>query len=152
MRNSNRLSALFFLALSLFICQQAIVIGVGSLYEPGPGLLDFSAGAGIGIISLCLFIQSIISKKNQGDVAPHRSNLNTLRFIMICASLFVYIIITDWLGFVLSTFLFISFTLRLIESEKWWRTLIKASLITMGNYLIFVVWLGLSLPKGFVDW
>ena len=71
---------------------------------------------------------------------------------MICTPLFVYTIAVNWLGFLLSTFLFVIFILRLIESKKWWRTLVEALLITIGNYLFFVEWLGLSLPKGFYAW
>ncbi|MCJ7596834.1 MAG: tripartite tricarboxylate transporter TctB family protein, partial [Desulfobacterales bacterium] len=74
------------------------------------------------------------------------------RFLRICTSLFVYAIAVQWLGFVLSTFLFVLLMLGNIESETWWRILIKAVLITIGNYLIFVTWLGISLPKGFFDW
>jgi hypothetical protein len=40
----------------------------------------------------------------------------------------------------------------MIEPQKWWRTLIKAALITIGNHLFFVEWLGLSLPTGFFGW
>lgn len=152
MKDSNRISSLFFLALSLFVCQQAIVIGVGSLHKPGPGLLSFGAGLGVGCMALGLLIASFISKDSHKEVAKTEAPLKRSHFIMVCASLFVYAIAVNWIGFVLSTFLFVTFLLRLIESDKWWMTILKASLITIGNYLLFVVWLGLSLPTGFIDW
>jgi putative tricarboxylic transport membrane protein len=152
MKSSDRFSSLFFLVLSLFICQQSVVIGVGSLGQPGPGLLAFGAGAGIGVLAIWFLIQSFVSKESRSEVAQNGRTLRRGRFLMICISLFAYTIAVNWLGFVLSTFLFIIFILCLIESKKWWRTLIKAALITIGNYLVFVEWLGLRLPKGFWAW
>ena len=152
MIKSNRSSALFFLLLSIFICQQSVVIGVGTLSQPGPGLLAFGAGAGIGVLALWFLIQSFVSKESRSEVAQNGRTLRKGRFLMICISLFVYTMAVKRLGFVLSTFLFVLFLLRLVESKKWWRTLLEATLITIGNYLLFVEWLGLNLPKGFFAW
>ena len=52
-------------------------------------------------------------------------------------------------GFALSTFLLVLFLFRAVQTERWWRSLVKALLITVGNYLVFVVWLGIRLPGGF---
>ena len=80
MKDSNRISSLFFLALSLFVCQQAIVIGVGSLHKPGPGLLSFGAGLGVGCMALGLLIASFISKDSHKEVAQNRSASETIPF------------------------------------------------------------------------
>lgn len=148
MNNIDRIAALLCLALSFFVCQQSIVFGLGSFHQPGPGLLDFFAGAGIGILALIVLIQSFFKTKIQKDADRHSHKINKLRFTLICASLFAYAILTIWIGFIPSTFLFITFVLRLIESEKWWRTLLAASIITIGTYLVFGIWLTLDLPKG----
>jgi len=136
------------MALSLFICQQATVIGVGSLRRPGPGLLAFGAGAGIGLLTLAVFIRTFLSKPAVDAVRDEKS-VRRVKFFLICTSLFVYAAVISWLGFVVSTFLFVLFLLRTVQTEKWWRSLLKALLITAGNYLVFVVWLGIRLPGGF---
>ena len=136
------------MALSLFICQQATVIGVGSLRRPGPGLLAFGAGAGIGLLALAVFIRTFLSKPAVDAVRDEKS-VRRVKFFLICTSLFVYAAVISWLGFVVSTFLFVLFLLRTVQTEKWWRSLLKALLITAGNYLVFVVWLGIRLPGGF---
>jgi putative tricarboxylic transport membrane protein len=135
------------MALSLFICQQATGIGVGSLRRPGPGLLAFGAGAGIGLLALAVFIRTFLSKPSV-DAAPDEKSVRRVKFLLICTSLFVYAAAISWLGFVVSTFLFVLFLLRTVQAEKWWRSLLKALLITAGNYLVFVVWLGIHLPGG----
>jgi hypothetical protein len=145
---SDRAAALFFVGFSLFICQQATRIGVGSLRRPGPGLLALGAGAGIGLLALAVFIRSFLSKPAI-DVDQDKKNDRRVKFFLICVSLFVYATLISWLGFALSTFLFVFFLFQSAESERWWRSLVKAVLITIGNYLVFVVWLGIHLPGGF---
>jgi hypothetical protein len=136
------------MALSLFICQQATLIGVGSLRRPGPGLLAFGAGAGIGLLALAVFIRAFLSKPAV-DTAQEEKSGRRVKFFLICTSLFVYAAVISWFGFVVSTFLFVLFLLRTVQTEKGWRSLLKALLITAGTYLVFVVWLGIRLPGGF---
>jgi putative tricarboxylic transport membrane protein len=150
MRN-DRISALFFLGLSLFICEQSVVIGLGTPDTPGSGLLSFGAGAGIGILALWLLIQSFRSKKTHDEVqgdGPFRWG----KFLGVCIGLFGYAIVVNWLGFVLTTFIIVFVLFHLLEEKKWWLTMIEAALIAIGNYLFFVRWLGLILPRGFLGW
>jgi putative tricarboxylic transport membrane protein len=140
------------MALSLFVCQQATGIGLGTLRKPGPGLLAFGTGIGIGVLALVLLIKSLVLKANQVELDHNERRIRKGKFLAICASLFCYAIAVDWLGFVFSTFVFVHLVLHSLESEKWWFTALKAALVTIGNYLVFVVWLGISLPKGILPW
>ncbi len=151
MIRSDRISALFFVGLSLFICEQSVVIGLGTPGTPGAGLLSFGAGVGIGILALWLLIQAFRSKKTHVEVQGD-GTFRWGRFLLVCICLFGYAIVVDWLGFVLTTFIFVFVLFHLLESKKWWLTMIEAALIAMGNYVFFVVWLGLSLPRGLVGW
>ena len=152
MTRGDRFPALFFLLLSLFVCQQSMEIGLGTLGQPGAGLLAFGAGAGIGLLALWLLIHSMGSKESQNEAVDSQRTLRKGRLILICLSLFGYTIAVNWFGFVLSTFLFVLLVLRLIESGRWWRTVTSAVLIAAGNYLLFEMWLQLNLPKGFFRW
>jgi putative tricarboxylic transport membrane protein len=150
--NGERVSALFFLLLSLFICQQSIVIGLGALSNPGSGLLSFGAGAAIGLFSLCLLIRSFYSAKPEQGEKDGGEAFHVKRFLFVCLCLLGYTTVVNGLGFVLTTFLFVLVLLGVTESTKWWLLLVKAVLVTAGNYLFFVKWLGLSLPRGFLAW
>jgi putative tricarboxylic transport membrane protein len=151
----DRLSALFFVCLSLFICEQSVVIGLGTPDTPGSGLLSFGAGAGIGLLALWLLIQTFRSKKTDGVVEDGVQSDRTFRwgrFVLVCICLFGYALVVDWLGFVLTTFLVVFVLFHLLESRKGWLVVVKAALIAIGNHLFFVEWLGLSLPQGFLGW
>lgn len=152
MLRSDRFSALFFLALAIYICQQAMEIEVGTLGQPGPGLLSFGAGAGIGLLALVLLIQTFMSGSHPEPKAETGRSGRTAIVVAISVSLFVYTLAVNWLGFILATLMFVFFLFRIVETESWWRSTIKAVLVMAGNYMLFVVWLGLRLPRGFLPW
>lgn len=152
MKQEDRISPILFLVLSLFVCGHATQIGIGNLQQPGPGFLVLGAGAGVGFLALWQLSRSIMLQREGSVVAGQESPLRTGRFLMLCISLFLYILAVSQLGFLGATFLFSTIVFRLAESESWRRTLLKAAMITAGNYLLFVVWLGLSLPKGVLPW
>jgi hypothetical protein len=114
-------------------------------------MLSFGAGAGMGILAIWSLIQAFRSKKShdkvQGDGAFRWG-----KFLLVCICLFGYAIVVDWLGFVLTTFIVVFFLFHLLESRKGWLVVVKAALIAIANYLLFVEWLGLSLPQGFLGW
>jgi hypothetical protein len=155
LRKSDRVPAFFFLLFSLFVCQQSLGMDLGTFQQPGPGFLSFSAGAVIGILALWFLIQPTISKGSKGEVGPGKDGegaLPKIRPFLICLALFGYVFAFDGLGFVLSTFLFVLFVFPVAEPQRWWRIVMKAALITIGNYVVFVVWLGVDLPKGVLGW
>jgi hypothetical protein len=139
-------------ALSFFICREALEIGVGRLGKPGSGFLAFGAGAVIGLLALAVLIRSFMSRPEPVKADQDSGSVRRGRFLAICVSLFVYAILVKWLGFALPTFLFVFFLFQTVESERWWRSLAKALLITAGAYLLFVVWLGVNLPGDLWTW
>ncbi|MCL2669977.1 MAG: tripartite tricarboxylate transporter TctB family protein [Syntrophaceae bacterium] len=151
MARSDRYSALFILALAIYICWESMEIGMGTLGQPGPALMSFGAGAGMGLLALVCLIQAFRLGRHPGLPAEAgTSRKGTV--IAISVSLFVYAMAVTFLGFILATLLFLFFLFRVVESEPWWRSAVKAILVTAGNYLLFVVWLGVNLPKGILPW
>ena len=152
MKRGDFIPSILFILLSFFVCQQSLGLGVGTFSQPGPGFLPFSAGIVIGVLTLVLLIQSIISKTVRSEVDKNGSMGSKGKTFLICLSLFLYTISVNIFGFLLSTFAFVLFFLYIVEYKKIWRLLIIAGLITFGNHLVFVKWLGVSLPKGFLSW
>ena len=152
MSRSDRYASLFFLALAAFICQQSMGIGVGTLGQPRPGLLSFGAGAGMGLLALVFLIGTFLKAQAGSEPSGEAERGSHTSTVAISLSLFVYTIAVNWLGFVLATLMFVFFLFRIVETESWWRSLLKGILVTAGNYLVFVIWLGINLPKGVLPW
>jgi len=60
MIRSDRTSALFFIGLSVFICYQARLIGLGTLRKPGPGPAPLILAFVLGPLMEIAFRQSMI--------------------------------------------------------------------------------------------
>jgi putative tricarboxylic transport membrane protein len=148
LKSCDGIISILFILLAVFICQQSLLIRIGSLSDPGPGLFPFGAGLGIGFLSIIYLLRSIafmaIDDENLQVAAPKNE---TRKLWTVGILLFGYIILVNWLGFVVSTFLFSLLFLRVAAAIRWWQLLLMASLVTLGNYLLFIKWIGVNLPK-----
>ncbi len=106
----------------------------------------------MGLLACWLLFRSAVSREKETDGAGHAGEPRKVRLLLVSLSLFAYAVAVRRLGFVCSTFLFVLFILRMIEAERWWRIAIKAALVTLGNYLVFEVWLQMRLPQGLFPW
>ena len=153
MSKSDRYAALFFMGLAAYICWESMGIGLGSLRRPGPGMLSFGAGAAAGLFALVVLIGSFWEKGKAGKRNPDEGDGGeAAKVAVIGVALFFYAIAANWLGFSLATLLVVLFLFRFVETEPWWRSIVKAALVTLGNYLVFEVWLGLYLPTARLLW
>jgi hypothetical protein len=149
MQKDNLLSGFFFLLISIFVCQQSLVIGMGSLRHPGSGLLPFAVGLGLGVLALVLLFLSTRAKERE-TTAKNERMLRKGKFWLVSLSLIGYTTAVDMFGFVPSTFAFVFLLLYFLKFGRIWLMAVSAALITGANYLVFGVWLGLSLPVGFL--
>jgi hypothetical protein len=60
----------------------------------------------------------------------------------------LYAFFLERLGFVVATFVLLSFLLGWIERTGWARSLGIASSAALGSFAIFELWLKIRLPKG----
>lgn len=146
-KDANKFTSIFLLVASIFICIESYRLDIGTYNEPGPGFLPFWVGVSILILSLLLLLLSF--KENQ---ERERENILAEKrwknILLVIASLFVYMVVLEKLGFIVSAFLFIVSLIGSIEPKKWYIVIIFAFASTLGAYLIFGIWLQSQLPKG----
>ena len=119
---------------------------------PGPGFLPFLCGIVLIVLSLTVLIPALgwgrQKKDDEGEPGkffPERGSWIRLSFAV--TALVLYTIFLPLLGFLLSTFVFMLFTLRLMKPQKWYWVLLL-SLSTAGlAYLLFGA-LEVQLPRG----
>jgi putative tricarboxylic transport membrane protein len=63
-------------------------------------------------------------------------------------ALLIYAIGMEYLGFLLSTFIFLAFLLKFIEPQRWTVAIFGSLLASVASYLIFEIWLQSQLPRG----
>jgi len=153
MKKYDLISGLAWLAVGVLFCIGSIGLGLGDINEPGPGFFPFC-------MSVCLIsfssIHFIYSLKKPGALNfaidkrfwPETDGMKRILFTII--SLFIFVIALSYIGFVLTTMLFMVFVSRFIEPQKWFTVFLLTSLTTCLSYSIFQLWLKANLPVGFL--
>ncbi len=122
---------------------------MGRVRHPGPGFIPFGLALCLIILSLALIFKSWNRDIPSASFWPRRAWLRPLLGVVI---FIFYALVIQWLGFLLSTLLFLVIWMRLIERVRW-QTLIGVSIgTTAGLYFIFVFFLEVPLPMGFLKW
>ena len=105
---------------------------------------------------LVLFGIMLVMKSNIGELklafekikasTTETSILSRKMIIMTVLGSVVYAIIFDHLGYVISTFLFITFIMTILERNKLKRNIIVSLIFSIVVYYVFFYLLGISLP------
>jgi putative tricarboxylic transport membrane protein len=122
---------------------------MGRVKHPGPGFLPFGLAICLIILSLVLIIKSWKGDVFVGPFWPQRSWLRPLLGVAI---LIFFALVVEWVGFLITTFIFLMIWMGVIERVRW-RTIISVSIgTTAALYLIFALLLDVPLPLGFLKW
>ena len=144
----DQLGALFWLAVSIGVCAEAIQNDIGTLSAPGSRFFPFWSGVIIGILSIILFVTPILKKRRKGADSNLWEDSNWGKVIGVIASLLIYAIFLDTLGYLVVTFGFMFYMFGIVRKTKLWVRAVSAGLTVLATYLIFYIWLGVQLPRG----
>jgi putative tricarboxylic transport membrane protein len=137
--------ALFWVAVGLLACYGATRLGLGSVTDPGAGFIFFWSGLVLVILSLIVLADSLRSSE---DTVREMGEMNWTKIALVLLSLLLYAFFLERLGFVLTSFVLMSFLLRCIEGTNWFRSLGVAGAAALASYGVFELWLKIRLPKG----
>jgi putative tricarboxylic transport membrane protein len=147
----DRSSSVFGLLFGGYVVTEGFRLGLGGLHQPGPGFFPAVAGIFLIFLSAFLFFRSVLpTSRAMGRMARGEEERPWL-VVYALAGILVYALIFEWLGFILSTFLLVTFLLRLLNPRKWWTTLLTAGVISLSAYAVFDVLLKSGLPKGVLE-
>jgi putative tricarboxylic transport membrane protein len=137
--------AFFWVAVGLLACYGASQLGVGNVAEPGAGFIFFWSGLLLVILSLIVFTDAA---RIAEETAPENVEMKWTKIALVLLSLLLYAFCLERLGFVLTTFILVSFFLGCIEDINWLRSLGVACAAALATYAMFELWLKIRLPKG----
>lgn len=144
-------SSLVWLVLAFIICIGSLRLSLGSFRNPGPGFMPFITGSILGILAVIVHVQA---RRAARSVKKTRESLwanpgGVKKVVLTTIALLIYAIGMDYLGFLISTFIFFVFLLRAIEPQRWILVILESALASGVSYLIFEIWLQAQLPRGF---
>ena len=139
----DQFSALFLLAVAVFFCIESLPLGIGNLRNPGAGFLPFFSGILMGCLSLGIFV---VSSREKGGSLKFGKDWKNGAWVLGC--LFFYLLVLERLGFIITTFLFITLLLLSFRPRRWTGILFISVLTVVFSYLVFVFLLGVNMPRG----
>lgn len=146
---SDRLSGLIWLALGSAFCIGSIGLRLWAANKPGPGFLPFVSGALLALLGLILIFSSdrtkVELKESRKETHPQQDKKRLLFSFVI---LLVYILVFEFLGFIVSTFIFFLLCFKLTEPTRWAIPLLSSGIIAILGHLVFSVWFKIALPGG----
>ena len=151
MGKSDRVSGSFWFLFCLFIIYQSYKLGLGSVYQPGPGFLFFWAGIVVAIMALVVVLLSFRAQPAEEAKDVPAGKRTTTKVILVLVALFVYAALMEYLGFFIVTLALFIFLLGVIEKKKWWFAVVVSAAVTLFAYLVFETALQSQLPKGILS-
>jgi hypothetical protein len=147
MKTLDRTSSLFWLLVSILVFAESLRIGIGTVQNPGMGFMTFGASGILGILSLVLFFQTSLRKED----VPHKPLFApTLwrRVLFVLLALAIYARVMPILGYLISTFILMSFLFWVLEKGRIGYVLLGSLLATVFTHLVFSKWLNCQFPHG----
>jgi len=126
---------------------------MGTWNNPGPRVFPLFVGGVFVLLAFVQFIQSLRSRKREEreeDDRLRKKSLRASRPFFLAGVFVVYILMINGAGFFVSTVAFVVVSSKLIGAKDWVRPLVLALGVSLFCYVLFEVWLKLSLPRGLI--
>ena len=148
MRRRELASAAVLLAFGLFAITQARGLRFGTVAAPGPGFFPLCLAVALCLAGAGLIVHALRAAPADA-VAPVA---DPRRFAVggTLASLLVYALVLELLGFLLATFALLVFFFRALQRQSWLVVVMGSLVTSLLSYLVFKTWLGINLPGGLV--
>lgn len=127
-------------------------MGIGPLDAPGPGFFPTMIGGVFSLLSLALFITTSLSKNQLAEKGSFwKEQKSWVKVILSLFSLVSYLIALNYLGYILTTFLFILYLLKFVGKKGWGVSLLIAIIVSLGSFAVFKTALRVLLPQGVIN-
>jgi putative tricarboxylic transport membrane protein len=137
-----------FLIVGMFFIVASTGISASSYgSKVGPNIFPTALGAILVLLSVIVIAQALRIK----PAAKEKGQKNYKRFAMVLSSTFLYILLFEPLGYVISTFLYLVFVFQVMERKKPLYAILIAAFFSAAVYTVYVVVLQGTLPP-FPEW
>jgi putative tricarboxylic transport membrane protein len=113
----------------------------------GAGFLPFWLGVALAVLSVVLIVSARRYPIDVANRSPFPAKQAFISIMLVLAGLAGYIMLMERLGFIVNTFLFVTFLMKVVERAHWRKSLQVSVLATGALYVVFQVLLSIGLPK-----
>jgi len=130
----------------------SLQLPLGTLHMPGSGFFPLLLGLLLMGLAVCHILQLYFSKsKPTTDPEAQRDPAGSgRRVLLFMGAMALATALLDPLGFPLVAFLLMVALLKLLALRRWRDSVLIASLTAGVSYILFVWWLQIPMPKGWL--
>ena len=147
MRKADLFTGVVLLVLAGYVIYEAWLMPPSGTFGPGSGFFPFWLGIILAVLSLILMIGAALRPKDQNDRSPFPAGQALFAVSKVLGGLVIFTVLMETLGFIINTFVFVTYLMKVVQRERWWVVLLIAVTTTACLYVVFQVLLGISLPR-----
>jgi putative tricarboxylic transport membrane protein len=136
--------AVVWLALAAYVAWAGWDLGLGTPRDPGPGFLLFGLGVVMAGLAVVLFATA-----RPAATPGARGRIG--KVVLVLALLVAYAWTLERAGFLITTTLVMIALFKAVEAQRWTVAIVGGVVSTAVVWLVFRVWLGAQLPRGFLE-
>jgi putative tricarboxylic transport membrane protein len=144
-------SSLFWAGVGAVFCLGGLPYGFGGAGVPGGGFLPFLVGLCLVGLSLLQLVLSVTKGRHGFVPAPAgtdgQGKMKAVRVLVVLGALLFYVLAVQWLGFALTSVVFMGIVMSL-DVRRWRLVLLASCSFTAFFYILFKVLLRVPLPLG----
>jgi uncharacterized membrane protein len=124
---------------------------IGTFRAAGSGLFPLGLGILLMGLSTVLLIKACVHGKADSERKPHTEVPRSAKqVILFMGAIALATLLFKELGYPLVSFLLLFALLRILGVRRWAYNLSLSFLTATGAYFLFVLWLQIPLPKGWI--
>jgi putative tricarboxylic transport membrane protein len=146
--NKERAAGLIFLATGIYGFVFSMRLSLGTWDEPGPAIFPLGVSLLLMLAGALTFLFGRPKAEGRVDWRQIVRQLYTpVRIVGLTAA---YILVLDWLGYLLTSALFIFLLFLWVSRYRFWAALGLSIAIGIGSWYFFEKILAVQLPRGFL--
>ncbi len=149
MKKENIVFGLIGIAISVYVFWKTSRFPVDRIMGIGPSFFPRILAAGLFIFSAILVILNILKVGQTDKPSFSIKDPEIQRVAVTLASTIVYGISMSFLGFLISTTIYLIFLMYVMKLRKWIKMVAVSAAVSVVVYTIFKSLLNISLPGGF---
>jgi putative tricarboxylic transport membrane protein len=147
----DRASSVFWVILSLAMLEEARLLPFGTVSRPRAGFYPFILGAILAILSFIFMLKSWMRRRQSGVSGGLPDRKGWRNVLIAFAAMFLFYLLFESLGFLLTTFLMLFLLMKLVNPRPWFYSAWVSAIVALSAYVTFDILLRANLPKGVLE-
>ncbi len=151
LRRYDRRGGIFWFLVGVALCYGSVGLRLGTLHRPGAGFMPFVSGVALCLFGLGLVISTSRGRGREEEERGFKLVFQYRKTLVLIAILIAYASLLEYVGFLLTAFLFLFLLFKLSSPGKWAMPVVFALTAALITYIAFAKWLMVQLPKGILE-